>query len=361
MAEEFIFKKPEFKAQPIFNSTDPSVKQGVEVKGKQMVQTGMLVAYHDHPFSGTSGHQYQDLLQSVKDNGILEPLIVRPYGENIYEILAGHRRYACAMEIGLAEVPAVIMDVDEEEALIIVIETNFYQRSFADMPHSERAKSIAMHIEVNKKQGRRTDLINEVQNMLKASDSAEVVTSDPVGQKLDTRKEIAQIYNLSPTQITRYLRINQLVQSLKERIDSEQIAVRTGVALSYLSESEQLELEKILSNSEYKIDMKKAELMRELSSEQKLDKEVILKILSGTYSEKKKTITKRKPISISSSLVSKYFGTYTQDKQVVKVIDTSLEIYTANQQYFSDEQYEDEIKEIYKSALEQYFETKDGE
>lgn len=349
---EFIFKKPEFNPQPIFQSTSP-----VEVKksNQQRIQTAMLIPFQDHPFKICTGQRYADLLESIKLNGILQPLLVRPHGENQYEIMAGHNRYECAKELGLPEVPVVIMDVDDEEAMFIVIETNLYQRSFTDLSHSERARALAVHIEANKRQGRRTDLINEVKNLLKTSDDADCGTLRPVGEKLNTTKEVAEKYELSSRQITRYLRIDKLSQGLKLYIDDERIAIRSGVELSYLSVDEQKQLECLLDTKKYKIDMKQALLLRNMSEQKCLDVTVMEQILSGTYKPKKRMPAKRKPITLSPAIVSKYFGTYTQDKQVVEVIGTSLDIYTENQVYFSEEQTVEEIKDIYRKALTMYF------
>ena len=116
-----------------------------------------LVPFADHPFKLYEGRRFADMVESVRANGVLVPIVVRPGADDQFEILSGHNRVAAAREAGLSEIPAIVREgLTDEEALLIVTETNLIQRSFADLKHSERAVAIAAHHRATKHQGKRT-------------------------------------------------------------------------------------------------------------------------------------------------------------------------------------------------------------
>lgn len=344
MSNEFILK------HPIRSNSEYLYRQEQSERAAREMQTmdiDRLKPFHKHPFKLYTGQRYLDMLESIKSNGILQPLLVRP-SDSGYEILSGHNRFECAKAAGLSEVPVIITDVDDDEAQLIVTETNLYQRSFSDLSHSERARIITLHMEENKRQGKRTDLIDKVKDLL-------AETSRQVGAKLNTKEELSEQYGLSPRQITRYLRIDKLSDELKARIDNGNIPFNAGVELSYLTADEQDILEKYLETEEYKIDTKKSELLRELSAGGKLNESLTEQVLCGICD--KKTTVKRQPITLSPSLITRYFGVYMNDTEVVGIIDTLLDIYTANHALFSDGQTNEQIKQIYRQALLKYFQA----
>jgi len=192
------------------------------LKGLTSISIEKLVPFKNHPFKLYEGERFTDMVESIKASGIIMPIIVRPFDSDIYEILSGHNRFEAAKSVGLSNIPAIIReDLSDEEALLIVTETNLIQRSFADLSHSERAAALTVHHEAVKKQGKRTDLINEIENLLKNGDNissnAGSETSAPLVPKLQAREKTAQNYSLNRGTVTRYLRIHQLTQKLKER------------------------------------------------------------------------------------------------------------------------------------------------
>jgi len=240
----------------LFASTDPAARQ----KGTPVFNLPLdkLLPYKRHPFKLYTGQRFDDMVESIRENGVIVPIIARPIDDFTYEILSGHNRVEAAKAAGLEAIPAIVREgLSDEEALLIVTETNLLQRSFADMTHSERAVTLSMHHEAIKRQGRRTDLIQEIENMVNASNINDFETSAPLGNKLKTIEKIGQEYGLAKNTVARYLRINMLIDPLKDRLDNGELALRAAVTLSYLSGEEQQIVYDILDSSHYKVDMKK--------------------------------------------------------------------------------------------------------
>lgn len=297
---------------------------------KRMIKIELLVPFEKHPFKLYYGKRFDDMVRSVKDFGILQPLIVRSYklDSKKYEILAGHNRWNAAKNIGMLEVPIIVMDgLTDEEAMLIVTETNLMQRSFADLAHSERALVLAKHHEALKSQGKRNDLISEVKMLLNADEIRESSTCRPVGEKLNSDDEAGREYDLSGRTVSRYLRIDMLSENLKKIIDSEEIGIRAGVELSYLNEDNQIYLMDILNNNKYKVEFKTAARLRELQKLNKLTESVMESVLAGTYDKPKKTLSILNGMKVKSNVMKKYFNEKQTAKEVEEIIDKALELY----------------------------------
>ena len=292
-----------------------------------------LTPFKGHPFRLYEGERLNNMVESVKANGIIVPVIVRPLDEENYEILSGHNRIEAAKIVGLDTVPAIIReDLSNDEALLIVTETNLIQRSFTDLSHSERAVTLSMHHEAIKRQGKRTDIINEIENLLKndknLSSNADFATSDPVGQKLNSREKTAQNYGLGSTSVARYLRINQLTDELKARLDNGEFTVRTAVDISYLPTEEQNNLNTLLNKEVYKLDMKKATQLRELSERDKLSTQIIEDILSGVaFKKKNRGSLPVQSLRIGGKKLSKYFNSEQKPEEIEAELFEALEFF----------------------------------
>lgn len=216
-----------------------------------------LIAFENHPFKLYEGDRLNDMVDSIKNLGVIVPIVVRKKGLR-YESLSGHNRVNSAKLAGLDEVPAVIKEgLSEEEAILIVTETNLMQRSFNDLVHSERATVIATRHSAMKNQGVRTDLLDEIEKLSKAPNTNDELTSCPVGTKLDSKSEVGKKYDLSARSVARYLRLDKLNPKLKYLVDKGQIAMRAGVDLSYMTKDSQEMVEAIISENTFKVDMKK--------------------------------------------------------------------------------------------------------
>ena len=315
---------------PLPGASQPSGNSsGANMSGNQIhiLPIDRLVPFKSHPFKLYEGKRLEDMVQSVKANGVLLPIIVRPAGASAYEVLSGHNRIKAAKEAGLYSIPAIVREgLTEDDAMLIVTETNLLQRSFADLSHSERALALATHYDIIKRQGRRTDLINDIENMLKAHDTAISETCTPLGSRLKSADIIGDKYGLSRESVARYIRINKLIDDLKARIDNSEIAVRSGVSLSYLPDSEQEIVEDVLCDGNYKLDMNKADALRDASEKKPLTHETAEAILQSKR--------KRKPANTGSfklqpKIMMMYFQPDQKKAEIVKTIETALEFYFA--------------------------------
>ena len=276
-----------------------------------------LVSYHDHKFQLYSGERLEDMIESVKKNGILIPIIVQPYGEN-YEILSGHNRTNAAKLAGLETVPAVIKErLSDDEAEMYMIETNLRQRGFDDLKISEQAAVLAMrHSKMFSEEKSRA--INEELERLGGNEHSKSkleVTGEEYGMKKDS--------------VARLLRVDKLIPELKPWVDSKQLAVRAAVELSYIPEEVQKLLYSIIKSPDngmlIKLDIRKAKQLREAyKNVEKLSKSKMTELLIGDYKAKK---SEMKSLKLPSEFYLKYFDEDTEPEKVLMIIEKALENY----------------------------------
>lgn len=301
-----------------------------EIANQTEIDIEKLVAFENHPFKLYEGERFENMVRSIRELGVIIPVIVRAKGEK-FEILSGHNRVNAARTAGLHTVPAIIKEnLEDEEAMLIVTETNLMQRSFSDMLHSERATALEQHHKAIDSQGKRTDILKEIETLLKAGEIVEEETSRQVGKRLTSADETGKSYNLSGRSVSRYLRICNLIKALKDRLDIEEIPFIASVTLSYLKEGEQHIVEDIISENKYKIDMKKAESLRNCSENKKLNKETAYTILSGELNKKQKS-SKPSPIKLKHKLINKFFAPETKQPEIEEIIEKALELYFKSQ------------------------------
>ena len=192
-----------------------------------MKQTNITInklhPFENNPYQVRDDAEMAALLESIQENGILTPLIVRPI-ENTdeYEVISGHRRLHAAQKAGITEVPALIYALDRDAAAIAVVDSNLHREHI--LP-SEKAFAYRMKLEAMSRQGHRSDL-----------------TSDQLGRKLETAEIIAQQSDDSKSQVRRYIRLTYLIPEFLEKMDQGEIALSVGVELSFLDESSQREV-----------------------------------------------------------------------------------------------------------------------
>lgn len=275
-----------------------------------------LKPFAEHPFRLYTGERLEDMVESIRQHGVLSPILVRPSGAG-YEILSGHNRVNAARLAGLQEVPAVVMEnLSDEEAMVCVIETNLMQRSFADMLHSEKAAVIAAHRSKLFSQGKRNDILQALRQIEGGDTSAQFE------QRLDTRGALAQEYGLDRNTIARYLRIAKLIPELQSCVDTGRIGFIAGVELSFLAPEEQELLHENLSGS--KVDGKKATLLRKKAEQEKLTEESVRVILAGTEGEK---AARGPTIRISEAAYSRFFYQGQTAREIRDIVEKALEMY----------------------------------
>ncbi|ADL52070.1 ParB N-terminal domain-containing protein [Clostridium cellulovorans] len=294
------------------------------------VEIEKLIPYRNHPFKLYDDERFDNMVKSIKEFGVIVPIIIRPIGTE-YEILSGHNRVNAAKKAGLLKVPVIIKDsLQDDEAMLIVTKTNLMQRSFSDMLHSERATALQQHHKALASQGKRTDILKEIETYLKADEIKAEETSRQLGEKLTSVDETGKSYKLSGRTVSRYLRICNLILELKERLDVEEIPFVAAVELSYLNNEEQDIVEEILSENNFKVDMKKAETLRIYSESKKLNQETAYSILSGDLNKKPKT-NKPGTIKLKPKLINRFFTAETKQTEIEETIERALELYFYNE------------------------------
>ncbi|WP_312908812.1 ParB/RepB/Spo0J family partition protein [Tissierella praeacuta] len=309
-------------------------------KGTTEVDLSQLVPFKNHPFKLYEGERLNDMVESIKEHGVITPLIVRQLEDDKYEILSGHNRANAAKRIGLETVPVVIKeDLTDEEAMLIVTETNLIQRSFSELSHSEKARILTERHNAIKEQGRRTDLINEIERMSNTDDLQENSDLGQFVQKLESRDKIGNQYDLSGKTISRYLRIDALIDELKLRLDNGELPFMAGVDLSFLKEDEQEMVETILDDYAFKIDLKKSEVLKTLSQGRNFNYDKAHEILSGKFFHKPKKNKKPKFTSkFTKNIVGKYVTENRSISEIEKLIEQLLEEYFLQNQEIQNEQ-----------------------
>ena len=247
------------------------------------ISINKLHEFRDHPYQVLDNEEMNSLIESVQQQGIMTPLIVRPLEDTTdeYEIISGHRRFRAAQKAGLAEVPAFIRPVSRDEAAIMVVDSNLHREHI--LP-SEKAYAYKLKLEAMSRQGYRSDL-----------------TSNQVGRRLETADIIAEQSNESKTQIRRYIRLTKLIPDILKMVDEQRIAFSVGVELSYLTENEQQDLFEAIELEDKTPSLSQAIQMKKLSQSGKLDSDTISKIIS----EEKPN--QREKISFQLDELSKYF------------------------------------------------------
>ena len=246
------------------------------------ISINKLHEFKDHPYQVLDNDEMNNLIESVQQQGIMTPLIVRPLEGTTdeYEIISGHRRFRAAQKAGLTEVSAFIRPVSRDEAAIMVVDSNLHREHL--LP-SEKAFAYKLKAEALKHQGQRTDL-----------------TSEQLAPKLSTEL-IAEQEGTSKDTVKRYIRLTKLIPDILKMVDEQRIAFSVGVELSYLTENEQQGSFEAIELEDKTPSLSQAIQMKKLSQAGKLDSETISKIIS----EEKPN--QREKISFQLDELSKYF------------------------------------------------------
>jgi len=219
--------------------------------------------FPDHPFQVKMNEDMQELVESIKENGLITPVILRTKEDGRFEIVSGHRRKKACEIAGMHTIKAEIREMTRDEAIILMVDANL-QRS--EILPSEKAKAYKMRLEAMKRQGRRTDL-----------------TCDPVGHKFAGEKTVAVIADSSPdskTQIQRYIRLNELIPELLELVDEGRIGMRPAVELSYLPKNEQQVLNDVIEYTDATPSHAQAIRLRAFSRDHLLGPNVIENVMN---------------------------------------------------------------------------------
>ena len=257
--------------------------------------------FPNHPFKVKQDEAMAEMVDSVKQYGVLVPALVRPKADGGYEMVAGHRRKCAATLAGITEMPCIVRNLTDDEATIIMVDSNLQRETI--LP-SEKAFAYKMKLEAMKRQGQRSDL-----------------TSRPVDTKSRSDEQLAKDSPDSARQIQRYIRLTELIPPVLDMVDSGKIAFRPAVELSYLSKEQQQSLYDTMECEDCTPSLAQAIKMKEFSRDGKLTVEIILSIMQ----EEKPN--QREQFKMPKERISKYFAPGTPAQKIEDTIIKALELY----------------------------------
>ena len=275
----------------------------MDVKSQETVCTvpiSLIDDFAEHPFQVRDDEDMERLVQSIDNNGVLNPVILRKNGER-YELIAGHRRKHACLRLGISGIPAIVRELSRDEAVVEMVDSNLQREHI--LP-SEKAFAYKMKMDAMKRQGQRTDL-----------------TSCPMVTKLNSAGEIAEQGNESERQVFRYIRLTELIPELLTMVDEEKIAFRPAVELSYLTEDEQRDLLETIESEEATPSLAQAIRMKNLSKDGKLDMDTIFAIMTEQKPNQKEKI------KIPMERLEQFFPRGMPQKQIEDTIVKALTLY----------------------------------
>ncbi|MBO4898611.1 MAG: ParB/RepB/Spo0J family partition protein [Clostridia bacterium] len=275
--------------------------EGRKAEEIKSVKIEELKPFVDQPFKVLEDESMDELVESIKQNGILSPILVRTHPDGGYEIISGHRRVHACKLAGIPEIPTVIKELDDDTAIIRLVDSNLQRENI--LP-SERAKAYEMKLEAMKRQGARTDL-----------------TCDQFGHKLENKKSVeimAENSVDSRNQIQRYIRLTNLIEPILDMVDNKEIALNAAVELSYLGSKAQSEVLYAIESEATAPSIEQAKKIRKFSDDDRLNPDVILSIMQEQKPDKVK-------ITLNNEQLKKFFPKNYTKKQMEDIIIKLLE------------------------------------
>ena len=270
----------------------------------KVLKTADLYPFPDNPFHVVEDEMLSELAESIKEFGIVTPIITRPKEDGDgYEIIAGQRRVRASELAGINTVPAFVLPLDRDRAIITLVDSNLQRENI--LP-SERAFAYKMKSEAMKRQGFRTDL-----------------TSSQVGTKLRTDDKVAQGFGVGRMTVQRFIRLTELIPSILQMVDEGKIALTPAVELSFLKKGEQENLFATMESEEATPSLSQAQRMKTLSQSGRLDMDMIFSIMTEEKGNQKETV------KIGMERLKKYFPKGTMPKQmedtIIKLLERELQ------------------------------------
>lgn len=273
----------------------------------QQIQLSELHTPAIHPFKVTNDEKMQEMAESIKKYGVMTPAIVRPLETGGYELISGNRRKYAAEMAGLATMPAIVRDLDDDAAIILMVDANLQREEI--LP-SERAFAYKLKLEAMKRQGARTDL-----------------TSVPMGQKLKgktSRDVLAEQTGESREQIRRYIRLTELTPALLEMVDKKLMSFRPAVEVSYLTKEEQEQLVESINLNECTPSLAQALRLKQFSQDGQLSAEKIEEIMSEEKPIERKLV-------LDGKWITKRFSKEMTPKEIRERIERALDMLERNE------------------------------
>lgn len=328
------------KMQEYSSSQEEIVTEGktnTQVDEIKNLRLNQLVNFKDHPFKVETNTELFELMQSIEKDGVLVPLLARPNpnGEG-YELISGHRRKAACEWAGVTEVPVIVRDLDNCQAVIAMVDSNLQRENIKP---SEKAFAYRMKLEAMKQQGKRTDLTSDQVGPMLENPTLEVaklkalydddgnwlIGIDEDKKGFRSNEQLAKQIGESVNQIKRYIRLTYLIPKILDMVDEGKIAFTIAVELSYLKEEEQYELHAVMDLEQCTPSLSQANRLKRMSQKGELDMDEMYNILG----EEKPN--QREQIKIQSEKLNKYFPADFTEHQKVELIEKLVKDWHAAQ------------------------------
>lgn len=277
--------------------------------GVTMLDIDSIKPFHNHPFHLYEGDRLDDMVESIRDHGILNPVIVRKIDDG-YEMLSGHNRQNAAKIAGLKKIPAIIKyDLPDTDAYVYVIETNLMQRSFSDLEISEKAAVLKERYDKVLYQRQRESIMAEVAKL-----EGKTLKGGHGDHHFNNRDEVGKEYGLSGSSVGRLLKVNDLIIPLRHKLDNGSLIFKVGIQISFLTEEEQQLVYEQMMELHVKLTMEMAIKLRAHSGD--LNLAMVRRYLTKTVDPKDRPMN----IKVAEKISKKYFKGKDQ-----KTIDDILE------------------------------------
>ena len=294
-----------------FESVEDLLGAPVSGDGVSEIKIKDISAFENHPFKVLDDDKMNELVESIKMNGVITPVLVRPDDEGGYEMISGHRRLHAATLAGLSTIPAVIREMTDDEAVIAMVDGNVQREEI--LP-SERAFSLKMKMDAMRRQGARNDL--------KEDDS----TSATEWRKLEAAQIVGQDIGMGKTQVKKYVRLTELIPELLDMVDEKKVSIAMAVDLSYFDKDIQHWLYEYRKENGF-LKNEQVAMLKNHPNVDNLTQYTLIQLLNGALPQPKETLS----VSLSEKKLSKYFPPHFSGKQREQVIIGLLEKWSEQQ------------------------------
>ena len=277
-------------------------RQEAKLEKVQQLPLDQLYPFPDHPFQVRDDEEMQKMVESIKEYGVLTPLIARPRPEGGYEIIAGHRRKRACELAGIETLPVLVREMDDDTAVIRMVDTNCQRENVSAI---EKAKAYKMKLEAIKRQGERCDL-----------------TSRQVGEKLLSVTKVSMDQGESERQIQRFIRLNELIPELQEMVEENKLKFNPAVELSFLAPQEQQQFFEYIQSEECTPSLSQAQQLKAASKEKSLNEDKLTSIMTARAPSVRPN---EQQISIPLSKIERFFPGNLSAEQIVAQIIRMLE------------------------------------
>ena len=278
-----------------------------------MLDINLLDEFSNHIFSAISQNKFEELKESISRSEVLSPIIVRKKRDR-YEIISGHNRTRCCKELNITNIPAIVKDYDDDMAELIMIETNLAQRE--NILPCEKGLAYKKRLEILKKIRK--------ENGTKTSDSNDFQETTPMEQEEYSVEKLANESDDSRATIQRLIRLTELNDDLKNKVNNDIIGIRAGVELSYIKPEEQIIVNDIIDENNLKLTTAQAQKLRAVYGT--ITKDNVLEIIKGKPKKQENKFTGR----LVKNILKKYKDKFANDKEFSELIDFLLENYYKN-------------------------------